>query len=371
MKTPELDSFALVRQFEVFKDFVETEDGKPLVTFESSEYLEREEGYKAELFADGRTALNSKAWTTVAIGNGSITNALIAALLQEPNNLVDWRIRDSLVKKLRVYLEAKATSKLREVEQALFDLYRSESDGKSFERLSVLLGHRYPLLAYLFFLKDSHKYLPTAPTYFEYGFELLGVEFKMAYKCSWENYFSFLGLIGQVRLFLEARLSNQVSLLDAHSFVWILANQMRYPTQQAEASLFAKLPEVARKAVIMARIGQGSFRKQVVQHWKVCAITQCSEPRLLRASHIKPWSKSTPTECLDGYNGILLSPTLDACFDDGYISFSDTGAIAISPLLSANDTNRLGIHKGMKLTRLHERHLPYLAYHRKNCFRKA
>ncbi|RKY67696.1 MAG: HNH endonuclease, partial [Candidatus Latescibacterota bacterium] len=30
------------------------------------------------------------------------------------------------------------------------------------------------------------------------------------------------------------------------------------------------------------------------------------------------------------YNGLLLSPNLDACFDSGFISFDDAGNILIS-----------------------------------------
>jgi len=38
---------------------------------------------------------------------------------------------------------------------------------------------------------------------------------------------------------------------------------------------------------------------------------------------------ATLTERLNLYNGLLLSPALDACFDTGYISFDDQGGILI------------------------------------------
>ena len=62
-----------------------------------------------------------------------------------------------------------------------------------------------------------------------------------------------------------------------------------------------------------------------------CAITEVTEPRLLRASHIKPWAKcETDAERLDVYNGLLLAAHLDAAFDAGLISFTDEGAILFS-----------------------------------------
>jgi hypothetical protein len=47
-----------------------------------------------------------------------------------------------------------------------------------------------------------------------------------------------------------------------------------------------------------------------------------SEPRHLKASHIKPWRDATDAERLDGANGLLLSPHINHLFDEGSITFS-------------------------------------------------
>jgi len=86
-----------------------------------------------------------------------------------------------------------------------------------------------------------------------------------------------------------------------------------------------ELTPTEKDALVKARRGQGKFREAVLSYWGNCAVSNCSELFLLRASHIKPWKDSTNTERLDRYNGLLLNPNLDAAFDKGLISFADDG----------------------------------------------
>ena len=70
------------------------------------------------------------------------------------------------------------------------------------------------------------------------------------------------------------------------------------------------------------------------------------------------------------YNGILLSPTLDACFDSGFISFDDLGVILVSAKMTEKDMKSLSIRRDMKLSIIEPEHKKYLAYHRKNIFKE-
>jgi len=126
------------------------------------------------------------------------------------------------------------------------------------------------------------------------------------------------------------------------------------------------IPETERNSQILARIGQGKFRAQLVHYWKGCAVTQCDTMSVLKASHIKPWKDSDNRERLDQFNGLLLIPNLDALFDQGLISFANNGAILVSDLISRS-ANSLGVHERMKV-RLTENHEKYMAYHRANIF---
>lgn len=96
-----------------------------------------------------------------------------------------------------------------------------------------------------------------------------------------------------------------------------------------ESAALQALPETERKSIIQSRLGQGVFRKCLIEYWKGCAVTECKFSPLLKASHIKPWSKSTNQERLDVFNGLLLAPNIDAAFDIGYVSFDEKGKIII------------------------------------------
>lgn len=121
------------------------------------------------------------------------------------------------------------------------------------------------------------------------------------------------------------------------------------------------VPPTEKSAQISIRIGQGKFREDLISHWGGCAVSGYPNCKFLVASHIKPWSKSTNSERLDPFNGILLLPNLDKVFDLGYITFEESGVIRISEAIE--QPSILGLRQNMKL-RLKTSHQVYMAYHR-------
>lgn len=124
--------------------------------------------------------------------------------------------------------------------------------------------------------------------------------------------------------------------------------------------------------LVVQRVGQDIFRASLLAYWgQRCAVSGLAVPRLLRASHIKPWADCvSDAERLDVFNGLLLAPHLDALFDDGWVTFLDSGQMKISDALDADSRIRLGITGAETIPGLTERHLEYLAWHRENCFRQ-
>lgn len=131
------------------------------------------------------------------------------------------------------------------------------------------------------------------------------------------------------------------------------------------------LPETERQAIILSRVGQGIFRKKLVEYWKGCAVTGACCISLLRASHIKPWRESTNVERLDVFNGLLLSPNIDAAFDAGYITFDKNGRILLADQMHGSPAFELHINARMKINPklIREEHRAYLEYHRSEVFR--
>lgn len=364
--TPHIDSYLFQQQFEAFRTFVEKQSGVAFVSFASNPYTEEQEGYKYVIQRAGRDALAFQTWRQSVIGTGKIVEAVIGAIEIPKSNLVPWQSRYG--KEARphqpLYEAKNQRDRLLKSEECLYKLYREENDKESFDELIGIFGKTYPLLAYLFFLKDRSRYLPIAPTYFDRAFGYLGANFKTSHRCSWENYSTYLSLIDEIKEMLIESLQCEVTLLDAHSFTWML-KKLENENKLANVQKYLDLSATEREAVRKARVGQGRFRDSLIDYWSVCAVTGCSEIKLLRASHIKPWAKAELEERLNLYNGLLLSPTLDACFDSGYISFDDDGRIIISNRLSAEDTKILGINSNMRIKRIEPEHKRFLAFHRK------
>lgn len=124
------------------------------------------------------------------------------------------------------------------------------------------------------------------------------------------------------------------------------------------------IPETQRIQLTKARVGQGLFRNRVMLRDQCCRVTGVSDPRLLIASHIKPWKESTNGERLDGNNGILLSPHFDRLFDAHLISFGDDGEMLFQPSIAGEVIERWKIPRNTRVARFAPAQADFLAHHR-------
>ena len=85
-----------------------------------------------------------------------------------------------------------------------------------------------------------------------------------------------------------------------------------------------------RRVVTEQRIKQNFFRRAVLSSYQGrCCMSGLSEPRLLVASHIVPWSKDKANR-LNPSNGLCLSAIHDRAFDKGLITLTDDFKIVVS-----------------------------------------
>jgi len=121
-----------------------------------------------------------------------------------------------------------------------------------------------------------------------------------------------------------------------------------------------------RTALIEARVGQGKYRKDLLKIWqRQCAVTGCDIEKALVASHAVPWRENKdPETCLDPYNGLLLTASIDKLFDQGLISFDETGRLLRCDAFRGVDLLALGITTEARLRAISPKHQPYLAAHR-------
>jgi HNH endonuclease len=128
----------------------------------------------------------------------------------------------------------------------------------------------------------------------------------------------------------------------------------------------ADLPRTTEaERLVIQRIGQDIFRDALMDYWGGrCPMTGITDPALLRASHIVPWSECSDDQRLDVHNGLLLSALWDAAFDTGLVSFADDGKPVASPRLSEVARNILALEQATSFRGLRDGHRANLTIHR-------
>jgi len=156
--------------------------------------------------------------------------------------------------------------------------------------------------------------------------------------------------------------SNVDSIIDKYIHEW---------EERVESQLEndASLKPTEKDTLIMARIGQGKFRRELLSREKMCRVTGVSNSEHLIASHIKPWRSSDNSEKIDPENGFMLTPTIDHLFDKGFLGFENNGQLILSDRSDRMIMNKLGV-----IDRAEKVYIPtisadkkqYLEWHREN-----
>jgi len=155
-------NYGLDKIFPLFMEYAEEEEDKPLNISQLKDFLDKKEGYKYEIFDKTQKSLDVDSWAKDMVNPGQIFNKVKLAV-NESDNLVDWRLRDE-----KFSNEAIKKYDLSSYEKTFYDFYKDKvKDSKSFDDLVDIFGGNYPLLAYLFFIKDKDKYCVISPKKFD------------------------------------------------------------------------------------------------------------------------------------------------------------------------------------------------------------
>ena len=104
---------------------------------------------------------------------------------------------------------------------------------------------------------------------------------------------------------------------------------------ERRGNLVAPTGTTEATASVKVRRGQQFFRQTILNAYNVqCCISGINVPRLLVASHIKPW-RDFPNERLDPRNGLCLSSLHDAAFDDGLITLDEKLCLVLGKRLKS------------------------------------
>jgi len=352
-------------------------------------FQRREREYKLRLasrFSHSRDLLNSKPRVALEL--------LRKAFTGKDNNIVDWRNKADVVTWIRERPTDAALSfrKLWKSTTALDKRFSSFSEDLA-EAGVTASGSQLAIISTLLMAHSAGEFPPVKVQAFRPALKMIGWDDLGTKDSALERYLyaqMFLDyLIDQGEKF-DVELRDR---LDAQGTVWCIGggwsdtsvprSWINNPEQRAKAELAFyhgdlteldaepganKRTPTEKLALVKARRGQGRFRDGLIELWGCCAASDCKELNLLRASHIIPWRIANDSQRLDKFNGLLLSPNLDAAFDAGLITFAENGKIIISKSLRNDDRRALGIRNDLRLRRIARKHLPYLAYHRRNVY---
>lgn len=219
-----LDLIVLRALADKFTDYVHEQDNNsvPISFIESKGVLAREEGYKEKLFDKAQTILRSDEWKESWIGTGEIRDRIFR-VMDISANLINFNTKNDFKK----HFERTGNQVDPDTERIIYEIYKGNDDKHAFERAIKEFGAKYPILAYLFFVKDKTKYLPASPNNFDRCFAQMNVNFKMSFNCSWDNYSEFISIIRETQEELPKLMdiAHELSLLDAHSFVWMIGEE--------------------------------------------------------------------------------------------------------------------------------------------------
>ncbi|GJD40815.1 hypothetical protein [Methylobacterium bullatum] len=219
------------QQLKVMQDRVLRKTKIPFVSFNEGLPFEWE-GYKEGLRQRGLKRLQVHTWQKSSVGSGAILKRLIYAIEipkgveGDANGFVSWANEHGHASRShRELLDAQEEPALtKRAESWAFEFYRENGDPEdAFEELLEIAGPRYDLVAYLFFLRDSQRFMPIRVQTFDKAFRDLQLSLKTEGHCTWANYQQYIEALKSVQAELQTMPNlSDAGLVDAHSFCWLL-----------------------------------------------------------------------------------------------------------------------------------------------------
>lgn len=173
-------------------------------------------------------------WKTRFSKNGKLVDKIIEA--SSETNLMDYH-QENIIKDILSDVQTDA------LESALQLLYTGDDDSIAFGQIVKIVGGRFDVLSFIFFLKNPEIYLPVRSQLFDERFKLLGIDSRLSGNCRWDKYQEYNRWIKEVCDFLKEYLNTMITMIDAHSFLWVLPGLKAYlgkEYQLVEHSKFGK-----------------------------------------------------------------------------------------------------------------------------------
>lgn len=253
-------------------------------------------------------------------------------------------------------------------------LTRAEGINELHSRFSLNRGSAGDTISNIAYMLDGKRYVRTNNAFAtEYFLEMIYrdygiVSLKRAITAVEEHIEYYTALPKGSKLPKLSKIAARFRKLTEEEGPVIVGNYFSETAMGQDLTAIDKDSNVApttKRALVDARLGQGKFRKDVLQSWEnCCSVTGSMVLAAIRASHIKPWRESSNTERLDPNNGLPLIANLDALFDTGFISFASSGKLIVASALDRTELAIFGIDQTSLRKKPTEKMAAYLAFHR-------
>ena len=260
--------------FEKFKKKARHDDGSEFVSFnatwkyypdyDNDKKTAYEEGYKKGICKKASNLFENANWKKEDIGSGKIFATVNENVQKNSVNLITNYIPKDNFKKM---FETNNSEELKDFEELLYYFYTEKenyaNDNITFEKLFTEYDLKYNLIAYLFFIKQPAKYMPIAQERFNKIFKnVLQIDFRLAEgkDTSWNNYTTYNQIIEQVRGFLVIK-GKECTLLDAHSFLWVMQDEKFEINIDKNMEKFINLLKSNKNLILTGAPGTGKTYK--------------------------------------------------------------------------------------------------------------
>ena len=259
------DTAKLVTMLYRFLAFVRFKDGNRPLNFEDENtFLGHEEHYKTQNSAEANKELDYGAWKESWIGSGKILERCRRAM-SKAGNLVN---RNQQIQ-FKNMINPEHEKYKPDAERVLYDIYKSlpgDEESAAFQRAKQVFGGHYDTLGYLFFVKDSKRFLPVSSDNFEKSLASIGVEYPLVGRCSWENYIGFLEIVKDVQAVMKDVIPDiEIYLIDAHSFLWII-NEKHFREWIPDTGVSAEI-EIAAEYYLTSKVNGNPIRRHGIYNY--------------------------------------------------------------------------------------------------------
>lgn len=214
------DTTKLINMINRFGSYIVERDG--VINFQDrNTFLGREENYKTRIAFKAQDVLQYERWTEKWIDNGEILNCSTRAMSCAENLVNKHQQIDFKNKLIKSNHETQMS-----LARVIYNIYKSKGEkeeARAFGEAVSAFGGKYDTIAYLFFIKDSSRFLPISTGHLEKSMKSVGFEYKLSGNCSWENYIGFLDIANGIKdLMAQVLPVDEIRLIDAHSFLWVI-----------------------------------------------------------------------------------------------------------------------------------------------------